>query len=221
MHATNRECRNRTTLVPRNRLITPLTAGALFAVAGCGDGGRESTAPENGASPAPAVSGIVSSTVDGELYASVNGERRAWYVTHMERDSEWQSGSSWQPMSAANTTQITIFGLPENTVRPTGKGDVMIALTVTGPSGAPRVASADITYFADGRTKTWTSDIGGDAEVVLYRYEFDGEYLDIGGSLSGVVELPDLGNAATQTEMPRRIEIKDGSFAVRIRQLQQ
>ncbi len=218
MKAGMRTCRNRWKSIRDNRLVIYLAMGAFLAVAGCGEGKQASNAAGAGASPDASVAASGGSEIDGELYAAVNGERRSWYVTHIERDGDWQSGSFWRPMSIANTTQVTIFGLPENTARPTGKGDVMISLTVTGQSGAPRVAIANITYFADGRTKTWTSDIGGDADVVLYRYEFDGEYLDIGGSFSGVVELPDLGNAATQTEAPRRIEIKDGSFAVRVRQ---
>lgn len=200
------------------RMVGALMLAGLLAVS-CGNDGNETArvVDDNAHIVAATISGA---EIDGEMYGAVNGERRIWYVAHVERDGEWQSGSFWRPMSLKNTTQVTIFGLPEKTARPTGKGDVMISLVVQGESNSPRVVSADFTYFADGFTKTWTSENGGGAKVMLNRYIFDGEYLDIGGGFSGLVELPDLQNAATETDAPRQFEISDGSFAVRIRKFQ-
>jgi len=189
--------------------------------AGCGNGEVDTVSPSKSEVSKDMGSSVVDGVaVDGELYAAVNGERRKWYVTHIVRDGDWQSGSFWRPMSLKDTVQVTLFGLPEKKARPTGKGDVMIALIIKYENDAPRVISAEFTYFADGYTKTWSSEHGGEGTVMLNRYIPDGEYLDLGGGFSAVVELPDLGNAATETEMPRRFEISDGSFAVRIRQFQ-
>lgn len=198
--------------------IERVAAGIAFAfVVGCGNGGTEVTAATDLKSPTETSAGA---QIDGEMYAAVDEERRIWFVTHVERDGGWQSGSFWRPMSPNDMTQITLFGLPNKTAQPTGKGDVMISLMVSGTSGSPKVISAKITYFSDGHAKPWTSEEGGSATVVLNRYEFDGEYLDLGGGFSGIVELHDLGNAATEVDEPRRVEISDGSFAVRLRQFQ-
>lgn len=200
-----------------------LTFVAVLALvaAGCGNGEADTVSPSKSEVSKDVESSVVDSVaVDGELYAAVNGERRIWYVTHLARDGEWQSGSFWRPMSLKDTTQVTLFGLPEKKARPTGKGDLMIGLVIKNEAGVPRVVSVDFTYFADGYTKTWTSEHGGEGTVMLNRYIPDGEYLDLGGGFSADVELPDLGNAATETALPRRFEISDGSFAVRVRQLQ-
>ena len=208
-------------LEKRVRFSIGVPLSALFlALAGCG-GSEDVNSTKTDTTPSHSSNGAVSNvSIDGEMYSVVNGERRKWYVTHLERGDDWQSGSFWRSTGIKNTTQVTIFGLPTKAARQTGKGDIMISLMISESMGAARVVNAEITYFADGFSKTWTVQEGSDATVVLNRFLFDGDYLDLGGSFSGVVELPDLGNAATETEMPRRIEIKDGAFAVRIRQFQ-
>ena len=221
MHATKLNHRTKLCLAWRHRGVVGAAMLAALLTVGCGKEGNGTTRiADDNSRNASATTPAPGAEIDGEMYGAVNGERRKWYVAHVERDGEWQSGSFWRSMSLNNTTQVTIFGLPDKTARPTGKGDVMISLVVQGESNSPRVISADFTYFADGYTKTWTSEQGGAANVVLNRFIFDGEYLDIGGGFSGVVGLPDLENAATETDAPRQFEISDGSFAVRIRKLQ-
>lgn len=193
---------------------------AFLGIAGCGGAKDGASTTREASAPIQEKAAAASVSVDGEMYSAVNGERRKWYVTHLERDDGWQSGSFWRSTGVKNTTQVIIFGLPTKSARPTGKGDIMISLIITESMGAARVVNAEITYFADGFSKTWTAQKNGEAAVVLNRFIFDGDYLDVGGGFSGVVELPDLGNAATETEMPRRIEIESGAFAVRIRQFQ-
>ncbi|MEQ9316578.1 MAG: hypothetical protein RLN72_12060 [Henriciella sp.] len=166
--------------------------------------------------PAPSVA---HQTNDGELYAAVNDARRKWFVTHREQDGEWQSGSFWRsgPM---NSAIVTISGLTDEDVMPTGKGDLRISMTVANLASAPDAQAVQFVYQPDGYSKAWLSEDGGEANVTLYEAQMDGEFLKLGGSFSGVVLLPDRGNVSTDTDMARSFEIKDGSFSVRIRQQQ-
>lgn len=188
---------------------------SFLLVAGCG-ADRAEEAPAGGGQALPARGDAV---VDGEIYAAVNGERRKWYVTHIERDGNWEAGSFWRE-APMKSVAVSVFGLAEKSALPTGKGDIQFSFTITNPGAVPRAAAVTISYLADGYSKTWTSDDGGDASIMLNRIVQDGEFYDLGGGFSATVVLPDLGNAATDTEKPRKIEISEGSFAFRVREFQ-
>lgn len=188
-----------------------------LTISGCsGESGSTSTAKAKSSETAPSVA---HQTNDGELYAAVNDERRKWYVTHREQDGEWQSGSFWRsgPM---NSAIVTISGLTDEGIMPTGKGDIRISMVVANLDTAPQAQAVQFVFQPDGHSKAWLSEDGGEAKVTLYEAQMDGEFLKLGGSFSGVVLLPDRGNVSTDTDMARRFEIKDGAFSVRIRQQQ-
>lgn len=197
-----------------------VAAAVLLLQTACGGGEEAATpaasAPASAAQPPAAAQSAV---VDGEMWANVNGERRKWYITHIERDGDWQSGSFWRP-SAMKSVQVSLFGLTDQGAMPTGKGDIQLNFLIPDPGAKTTTTMVTFNLFADGRTKTWTSDELGEAVIMLNRTEFEGEYLELGGSFSGKVVLPDLGNAATETSQPREFELKDGVFSVRVREFQ-
>lgn len=200
-------------------LAAYILVGGLAACGGNDGGEEETTAEAKTEKPAEKASAKkAEAEVDGQLFAAVNDDRRSWYVTHLESDGDWQSGSFWRAMSLKDTYQVTLFGLTSKAAKPSGKGDVMMSLVVQGETNNVRVVSAELTFFADGLSKTWTSENSGGAKVMLNRFIIDGDYIDIGGGFSGVVELP--ADSAASTEQPETFEIKDGSFAVRVRQFQ-
>ena len=157
--------------------------------------------------------------VDGRIYAEVNGERRVWYVAHLERQGDWQSGSFWRQLRLSGA-QVSIFGLTEQSARPTGQGDIQLSFMIADPGGTSSAQGSVINLFADGFSKTWSSDTGGSAQLLLNRFERDGEYIELGGGFSANVVLPDQGNAATETDQPRTFTIKDGTFVARLREFQ-
>lgn len=203
------------------RKLTTSVATVALLLSACSDAestnpSQDATSPTNG-SVGDSVQ--AEAVIDGKIFAEVNGERRVWYVTHIERQGDWQSGSFWRPMMRSNA-QISIFGLTEKGARPTGKGDIQLSFMVAGVGDISRPSETTINLFADGFSKTWSSDQGGSAQLVLNRVERDGEYIDLGGGFSGEVVLPDLGNTATQTDQPRTFIIKDGTFVAKLREFQ-
>lgn len=187
--------------------------------AACGDGGGETSAANNKPDKpaAAAKSSKGDAIVDGEMFATVNGEKRKWYVTHIERGGDWQSGSFWRPAPMKSAT-IHLTGLTEKGDRPTGKGDLRLNLLAVNLGGATRGTEPRLSILADGVVKTWTSEANGEASVLLNRAIVDGEYLELGGGFAGVVILPD--EDAANTDQPKEIKIENGAFAVRIRQYQ-
>lgn len=204
---------------PRRLSIRTIAAGALMMLAAaCGDGGAETSGaagkPDKPAAAKPSKGDAI---VDGEMFATVNGEKRKWYVTHIERGGDWRSGSFWRPAPMKSAT-IHLTGLTEKGDRLTGKGDLRLGLIAVNLGGATRGTEPRLSMLADGVVKTWTSEENGEATVLLNRAIVDGEYLELGGGFSGVVMLPD--EDAADTDQPKAIKIENGSFAVRIRQYQ-
>lgn len=194
--------------------VLAIFLASLLGLAGCG--GEEAAQTAGAGQQAEARGAAV---VDGKIYAAVNGERRVWYVTHVERDGNWEAGSFWRagPM---NSVAVSVFGLAEKSARPTGKGDIKFSFVITDPGATARAGAVSIDYFADGYTRRWTSESGGAASITLNKVVADGDFYDLGGGFSGTVQLPDLGNAATDTDRPRQVEISEGSFAFRVRKFQ-
>ena len=193
-------------------------AAGLLLLVSCG--GEKSAAEGPVVDRKPVVNatipGAPGPVVDGEMFASVNGTRHKWYVTHIEQNGHWQRGSFWRPAPMKSAT-VSIWGLTEKGALSTGKGDLRINLIVADLEGTPKVMAPEFTYFADGQTKTWNADEESGAKIMLNRVMLNGDYLDLGGGFSGTVTLGDTGTAASGAEPPPEFEIENGAFAIRIR----
>ncbi|WP_035615052.1 hypothetical protein [Hyphomonas johnsonii] len=187
-----------------------MTAGILAGVlilASCSK--AESSGPETSDTPsAPSVKAVV----DGRIVATIGGEKREWYVTHVDSDGEWKSGSFWRdaPMKSAH---LAISGLTEKDIKPTGKGDMRLSMIVTNLSGSPQVMSSQMFFLPDGPVKAWASDENGSFAVVVDHVSIDGDFLELEGDFAGEVAL----DAKYDTEMPRTFKVEDGAFDVRVR----
>ena len=114
-------------------LAALILVGGLAACGGNDGADEETTVEAKTEKPAEKASAKeAEAEVDGEMYAAVNDDRRKWYVTHLEDDGDWQSGSFWRAMSLKDTYQVTLFGLTNKAAKPSGKGDVMMSLVVQG-----------------------------------------------------------------------------------------
>jgi hypothetical protein len=194
---------------------TPILLAVLLSF-GCGKSNSESShSPEPEAeipaSPAAAASAAkVPEGADGTITATVNGDRKTWYILRRKLGDQLRSQSEWNSVFGAGTQLVTLFGHASADSMVSDRAFILELSTVESRDSAVATAPGIQYLVKDELSSMYNSDPPGKVEVEITEHEVDGDVLTIAGTFAGVL------HPSTDGSQPEQMTVEDGVFRAQV-----
>ncbi|MDZ7784363.1 MAG: hypothetical protein U5K56_15950 [Halioglobus sp.] len=157
-----------------------------------------------------AKDGEVAAGADGTITATLEGERRTWYIVRKEMGGEMHSQSEWAGWTASGRV-VTLYGhtSPDSLA---STGGLMLELNLVVMENTSTVSSASVSYLRGGIEDMYVTRGPITDGVELDNYEEAGDRVTVSGNFEATLQQ----NTSGETTDPDTIELEDGTFSATV-----
>lgn len=188
--------------------LVPLTAcdGAGDEASTSLKGAADASAAKTTGSSGGAAGGDDAEGADGTITATLDGQRRTWYILRRGMGGKMRSQSEWAGWTNSGRV-VTLYGHTSPDSLAT-TGGLMLELNLVVMGNTSTVSSANVTYLRGDIRDMYVTRGPITRNVELDSYEEKGDRITVSGSFAAVLEQ----NTSGETDGPDRIELEEGTF---------